>query len=403
MTILNSQFIYHRKELAEEYCRILSGRSPVNNATSGLFLAAPRRTGKSTFLRQDLVPEAENLDWLPIYVDLWADKTRNPAELIAEAIAAELDKHAPVAKRALRAIGISKVGAAGTTIDIGDGKSQGGITIGAALKKLWEKLLKPIMLVIDEAQHALTTPEGDKALFALKAARDELNQEAGKGTRLLLVMTGSSRDKLTFMVANRKQAFYGAEITRFPLLDDKFVEAYAKDFNRQFNTAHQFTLDAMKKAFELVGRRPEKLRAAVSEAVANCLGPNGLAEMVTTGAAKLQQAAWDEFSNSYTRLTPPQKAVLDAIARLTPNYEPYGAEAMEAYQKVLGSEPKSSTIQGAIKALQVRELVWQSARGSYAFDDELLRDYYLRQMYPEPPNLALAGQSASRSKLRTEK
>ena len=51
MTILNSQFIYHRKELAEEYCRILSGRSPVNNATSGLFLAAPRRTGKSTFLR----------------------------------------------------------------------------------------------------------------------------------------------------------------------------------------------------------------------------------------------------------------------------------------------------------------------------------------------------------------
>lgn len=94
---------------------------------------------------------------------------------------------------------------------------------------------------------------------------------------------------------------------------------------------------------------------------------------------------------------------MDAIARLTPNYEPYGAEAMEVYQKVLGSEPKSSTIQGAIKALQVRELVWQSARGSYAFDDELLRDYYLRQMYPEPPNLALAGQSASRSKLRTEK
>lgn len=100
---------------------------------------------------------------------------------------------------------------------------------------------------------------------------------------------------------------------------------------------------------------------------------------------------------------PAYTPVLDAIARLTPNYEPYGAEAMEAYQKVLGSEPKSSTIQGAIKALQVRELVWQSARGSYAFDDELLRDYYLRQMYPEPPNLALAGQSASRSKLRTEK
>lgn len=138
MTILNSQFIYHRKELAEEYWKILSGRSPANNATSDLFLAAPRRTGKSTFLRQDLVPEADDLDWFPIYVDLWADKARNPAELIAEAIATELDKHAPAAKPALRAMGISKVRAAGTTIDIEDGKTQGGVTIGAALIKLWE-------------------------------------------------------------------------------------------------------------------------------------------------------------------------------------------------------------------------------------------------------------------------
>lgn len=390
MTILNSQFHYPRKELAEDYCRALAGRSPAKNATSGLFLAAPRRTGKSTFLRQDLVPEAERHDWFPIYVDLWADKDRNPAELIAEAIAAELDKRAPVAKRALRAIGISKVGAAGTTIDIGDGKTQGGITIGAALKKLWENLLKPIMLVIDEAQHALTTQEGEKSLFALKAARDELNQEAGKGIRLLLVMTGSSRDKLTFMVANRKQAFYGSEITRFPLLDERFVEGYAKDFNRQFDTAHQFPLNAMKMAFELVGCRPETFRRTVADAVANCRGPEGLAEMITTGAEKLQQVTWDDFRNTYVRLTAPQKAVLDAVARLTPNYEPYGAEAMAAYEKMLGSAPKSSTVQGAIKALQARELIWQSARGSYAFDDELLRDYYLKQMQPEPPELTPA-------------
>ena len=119
--------------------------------------------------------------------------------------------------------------------------------------------------------------------------------------------------------------------------------------------------------------------------------------MVTTGAAKLQQAAWDEFSNSL-RLDTAQKAVLDAIARLTPNYEPYGAEAMEAYQKVLGSTEKLY-IQGAIKALQVRELVWQSARGAMPSTTNSFGDYYLRQMCPEPPNLALAGQSASRSQI----
>ena len=44
-----------------------------------------------------------------------------------------------------------------------------------------------------------------------------------------------------------------SRVSRF---DDKFVEAYAKDFNRQFNTAPT-PLDAMKKAFELVDAAPK--------------------------------------------------------------------------------------------------------------------------------------------------
>ena len=112
MTILNSriQKSTTAKELAENIAESSRAVAPSTTPTNGLFSRLPRRTGKSTFLRQDLVPEAENQDWLPIYVDLWADQDPNPAELIAEAIAG-LDKHAPVAKRALlRAIGISKWG-----------------------------------------------------------------------------------------------------------------------------------------------------------------------------------------------------------------------------------------------------------------------------------------------------
>lgn len=78
MTILNSQFIYHRKELAEEYCRILSGRSPVNNATSGLFLAAPRRTGKSTFSAKTSFPKRKT--WIGFRSTSTSGQTR-PATL----------------------------------------------------------------------------------------------------------------------------------------------------------------------------------------------------------------------------------------------------------------------------------------------------------------------------------
>lgn len=387
---LANPFIYGRKELAEAYCDAISGRTPLRDARSGLFLAAPRRTGKSTFLRQDLVPAAEARGWHPLYADLWSDKRRNPAALIAETIVAALEKFAPLPKRMIRSLGFQKIGASGTSIDIGDGKSPGDLTIPDALAQLWEKTGKPIILIIDEAQHALTTDEGQHALFALKAARDRLNQEAGKGLRLMLVMTGSSRDKLSFMVTRKNQAFYGAEITHFPLLDDGFVESFARNFNAQFSSQHKFSLDALKKTFELVGRRPEMFRSVVAEAVMSCHGAETLDQMVAAGAEALQRQAWAEFESLYRALSPIQKAVLDAIARLSPHYEPYSSEALAAYTAVLAEAPSTSSIQGAIKALQERELIWLASRGDYAFDDESLRQWYL-QDHPEPPRCVKLG------------
>ena len=301
---LNNPFVYRRQELAKAYCLALSGRSHLKDARSGLFLAAPRRTGKSTFLRQDLVPEIEAEDWHPIYVDLWSDRNRNPAELIAEAISAELDKVAPLPRRAVKALGFQKLGVAGATIDIGDQRVSGGLTIPSALNQLWQKKQKPIVLIIDEAQHALTTGEGQKTLFALKAARDQLNQEAGKGLRLMLVMTGSSRDKLSFLVTRKNQAFYGADITHFPLLDDGFVDAFAKNFNEQFDAKHKFSPTTLKTAFEMVGRRPEMFRTVVAEAVMSGHGAEALDEMVTAGAEELRRKAWAELESINEALTP---------------------------------------------------------------------------------------------------
>ena len=48
-------FTFHRPGLAESYCDSLGGQG-LADSRSGLFLAAPRRTGKSTFLREDLLP-----------------------------------------------------------------------------------------------------------------------------------------------------------------------------------------------------------------------------------------------------------------------------------------------------------------------------------------------------------
>jgi len=45
---------YPRLDLARQMVDALQGRTLFSDAANGLFLAAPRRTGKSTFLQADL-------------------------------------------------------------------------------------------------------------------------------------------------------------------------------------------------------------------------------------------------------------------------------------------------------------------------------------------------------------
>ena len=50
---------FPRKVLADELVAALRGQTVFGDAQNGLFLAAPRRTGKSTFLQADLQPALE--------------------------------------------------------------------------------------------------------------------------------------------------------------------------------------------------------------------------------------------------------------------------------------------------------------------------------------------------------
>jgi hypothetical protein len=51
-----------------------------------------------------------------------------------------------------------------------------GVTLVDALKALHAAATAPIALVIDEAQHALTSEAGENAMATLKSARDQLNR-----------------------------------------------------------------------------------------------------------------------------------------------------------------------------------------------------------------------------------
>lgn len=78
--------VFHRVGYAEELAKqLLSPSGLQTQVRSGLFLSGIRRVGKTTFIRQDLIPSLEVQGALVIYVDLWADRAKSPTLLVLDA------------------------------------------------------------------------------------------------------------------------------------------------------------------------------------------------------------------------------------------------------------------------------------------------------------------------------
>jgi hypothetical protein len=371
-----SRFSFHRQGLADDLCNGLEGKG-LMDTSSGLFLAAPRRTGKSTFLREDLVPQAQQRGWVCIYVDLWADRSRDPALLIAEAIKGAIAEHQGAITKLAKSTGLDKLSIMGTlSFDLSKVGQAGGVTLTDALAHLSNKAGRPVLLIVDEAQHALTTEEGVNAMFALKAARDSLNQ-GNSAARLFLVFTGSHRDKLAHLVLKKDQPFFGSQVTPFPLLKQDFTEAYTDWVNARLAATNQFDPQDMFEAFQWVGHRPEMLKAIVGE-IALELGVAGnLGQLLKQGAVGLRNRIWDSMESEVAGLTELQQAVLEIMVRRGKDFSPFTEDSMKAYREILGQENLAThTVQSALDGLREKNLIWRSARGAYALEDESLAQWF---------------------------
>lgn len=381
---MSTRFVFHREALAQSILDGLLGEG-LQDYSSGLFLAAPRRTGKSTFLREDLIPLLLSTGWLPVYVDLWSNKQADPGQLIEHAIMSTLQEFEPQFKKALKSAGIEKINLLrSVSWDLTRAALPENATLADALQLLHVASKQRVVLIVDEAQHALNSENGINAMFALKAARDAMNQ--GVDTEgLRLVFTGSSRDKLAQLVLNRHQPFFGAMITPFPLLGDDFVAAYTQDINAKLAEQNRFQINDMKRAFQLVGSRPELLTAIVQR-VALVLGEaSNLGELLEEGAAEIQAGVWAEYEAAYGPLTPAQKAVLQVMAEHLSHQKAFAAYSESTVARVGeitakldgNTTPTAQTIQAALETLREKELVWRSGRGAYALEDNGMADWLL--------------------------
>jgi hypothetical protein len=366
-----SSTVFHRLALAKSMGRRILTTSTGSAAPSGLFLAAPRRTGKSTFLREDLAPVLEDLQAYVLYVDLWADKKTDPGDAIVGVVRAALSKFDGIITRLARSAGMEKVNVGGIAFSLDRVGLGGNVSLSAAMAALSDEIKHPIVLIIDEAQHAITTDKGYDALYALKAARDELNSSAHHGLRI--VATGSNRDKLAMLRNSRDQAFFGAPLVAFPPLGKDYVRWFCEGIG----LPGPLDPDEVEKLFERAGRRPEILGAAadalrydfeLSDADVPSRFSSAVEDQIQAGDAQTMRVIH--------ALTPIQSAIFYVLAAHGEDYSPFEDATMDAYRQVLAnlaphqkSKLEVSNVQQALVALQEKSLVWREKRGVYALEE----------------------------------
>lgn len=368
---------FPRQQLAADIADALRGHTLFSDAPNGLFLAAPRRTGKTTFLRNDLLPTLEAQGVEVVYVDLWSDQQRDPAQLIQAAIQEAMAPHRSAIEKLATRLGISKVGL-GHWIQIDASPTEdGAASLPEALRLLIEAGCKPVALVIDEAQQAVTTEAGNTLMAALKSARDQLNTP--DHIQLMLVMSGSDRDKLLRLVNSHAAPFYGSQIQQMPLLDRAFIEHIANLIERQQPAQAPVDTDMLLQAFITYGHRPQLFMEAIGQAMSPlAMDGDRFEERLLAHARARQRDVEQDMASGYLGLDPLQQAVLWRMLEMGEGFRPYNAESRTFYQRITGKPVSAQQAQRSLESLRKRTppLAWKSSRGEYAVEDAAMTKWF---------------------------
>lgn len=241
---------FPRRQLASHIANDLMSRP----RESGLLLTGPRRTGKSTFVREDLMPVLRSEhDVHVVQIDLAAYRNAEPGQAILHALRTELQRFDGLVLRAARSLGLTNVRLGGLEMNVAQAQAVYTDGVLDLLKALSQKAGKRLVIVIDEVQRSQATEHGRHVLFALMRCSDYLNIGPGAGVRV--VATGSHAHKLRKLMSSKEEAFFDATVMELPCLGTEFV------FWLKGKLPGLLRLDPelMVKGFELLLYRPRDL------------------------------------------------------------------------------------------------------------------------------------------------
>ena len=387
--------VYHRRVLAQQMAQqLLKPRVLDRSLRSGLFLSGLRRTGKTTFVRQDLIPALESGEEsrgvpgraaVVIYVDLWANPRIPPAESILRAVRAklrELEDPRSAFWSALKRVASAEVAVPGLKLkfDLAQLGEDGGATLAEAFTQVVDQARTDLVLIVDEVQECLGRDDAQPLMQALKAARDAINLRPDTPGYFLFIGTGSHRSLVQEMTVRRAEAFAGAVSHDYPVLDEGFVSWLLQQLSAQDNIARPSTAAAWR-GFQDLGNRPEPFLDAL-RILAHTVKPGEDPDALFRGIifAKRDSLAERELG-ALEDLGALAQLIFNRIATHEGEQARgiYSNEALTSYSEAMGTEVRTEDVQTTVIAMQEKNLIRRQGRGAYSVTDPFVRQAWLER------------------------
>lgn len=374
--------IFRRPELANQIARQLLRPSVLDERfRSGLFLSGARRTGKTTFLVNDLIPALEEFGAIVIYVDLWSDLQTSPAALVLAAVRKTLGElQSPTSRiwQRLKRVGSADIGALGFkfAFKLDAVGTAGGPTLAQAITEAVDQAKANVVLIVDEVQQAITSDEGNQMLLALKAARDAINARPATPGHFIFIGTGSHRAQVSELATRRNKAFAGAESLPYPVLNGEYV-AYLLERLAREGVGPLPSLGVAIQAFVTLGNRPEEMLKALRQ-LGRSLPKNGNPdEHLPVIAATLRSMAADIELLKVEQLGGLAAAIFARIAATEGDARGlFSMDAAADYAKVVGREIRVDEIQPVVNDLLAANLIMRKSHGTYVVTDPFVQEIW---------------------------
>ena len=330
----------------------------------------PRQTGKTTLLRDEVIPYVQSRGCLAVYIDCWMDMD-DPLQGINYALQKALDGLS-VKPRGVRRTGstaVKKLGLMGASIDLGDAPrrqtpTRPGLMFDSLLTQLLEETAHDVVLVFDEFQSIASVKNGPQISASLRAALTQADKRIGA------LFSGSSDVQLLDMFSRTNTPLYGfARTEGYEPLGLDFIGFVARKFKEA--TRRDLNQVLAQDTFQELGTQPEPFLHAVSLAMANPKWTlaEALDEMLGLQSPNKWSAAW-------RGLTGLQQVALKLIFD---NRAPTSADSVAWATARIGAKVQPSSLSRALEALGTKGILERKVDGrGWALIDPVQRAWLKR-------------------------